>query len=134
MDKEKPLAWVQPAFRSAVTSRMFWFVGLLGFLEMVFAVIIALTHVHVGVAVKTHCEITGNATTAINCTSDDAPWFYIINFAILPIAIYAANNLVGLKLLSLKGRTLALCWLWLSLLVGLVTMVLSSVMVAHVVS
>ncbi len=134
MDKEKPLAWVQPAFRSAVTSRMFWFVGLLGFLEMVFAIIIASTHVHVGVAVKTHCEITGNATTAINCTSDDAPWFYIINFAILPIAIYAVNNLVGLKLLSLKGRTLALCWLWLSLLVGLVTMVLSSVMVAHVVS
>lgn len=133
MEKKKSLAWVQPAFRSAITSRMFWFVGLLGFLEMVIAVIFALTHIHVGLAVKTHCEITGNAMTAINCTSEDAPWFYVFNFAVLPIVIFAANSLVGLKLLSIKGRTLALCWLWLSLLVGLAVTVLSSVMVTHVV-
>lgn len=133
MNKDKPLDWLRPAFRAALTSRMFWFVALLGLIETLVAVIIALAHMRSGLAIKTHCEVMGNAAVAINCTSDDAPWFYVINFAVLPIIIYAANSLVGLKLLSIKGRTMALCWLSLSLLIGLAVTVLSSAMVIHVV-
>ena len=41
-------------------------------------------------------------------------------FVALPLVVFVANTLISLKLLALKGRQLALCWLWLALLVGLV--------------
>ena len=94
-------------------------------------VIIALTQARTGLTIKTHCEIIGRA--AIDCTSADAPWYYIFNFALLPVVVFVANTLVSLKLLAVKGRQLALCWLWLTLLVGLVVTALGSAMIMHVV-
>lgn len=94
-------------------------------------VIIALTQVRTGLTIKTHCEIIGRV--AIDCTSADASWYYIFNFALLPVVVFVANTLVSLKLLAVKGRQLALCWLWLTLLVGLVVTALGSAMIMHVV-
>ena len=94
-------------------------------------IVIALTHARAGLTIKTHCEIIGKA--AINCTSSDAPWYYIFNFAVFPAVVFVANLLVSLKLLAVKGRQLALCWLWLTALVGLVIGVLGSAMVVHVI-
>lgn len=122
---------IKEAAKDAVTSRFFVGLTILCFIEMLVMVIIALTQVRTGLTIKTHCEIAGRA--AIDCTSSDAPWYYIFNFVALPLVVFVANTLVSLKLLALKGRQLALCWLWLTLLVGLVVVALGSAMIMHVV-
>ena len=122
---------IKEAVADAIKSRFFVVLSIVCLLEMLVMIIIALTHARAGLTVKTHCEIIGKA--AINCTSSDAPWYYIFNFAVFPAVVFVANLLVSLKLLAVKGRQLALCWLWLTDLAGLVIGVLGSAMVVHVI-
>ena len=122
---------IKEAVADAIKSRFFVVLSIVCLLEMLVMIIIALTHARAGLTIKTHCEIIGKA--AINCTSSDAPWYYIFNFAVFPAVVFVANLLVSLKLLAVKGRQLALCWLWLTALAGLVIGVLVSAMVVHVI-
>ena len=122
---------IKKAVADAIKSRFFVILSIVCLLEMLVMIIIALTHARAGLTIKTHCEIIGKA--AINCTSSDAPWYYIFNFAVFPAVVFVANLLVSLKLLAVKGRQLALCWLWLTALAGLVIGVLGSAMVVHVI-
>lgn len=122
---------IKEAVSDAIKSRFFVVLSIVCLLEMLVMIVIALTHARAGLTIKTHCEIIGKA--AINCTSSDAPWYYIFNFAVFPAVVFVANLLVSLKLLAVKGRQLALCWLWLTALAGLVIGVLGSAMVVHVI-
>ena len=122
---------IKEAVADAIKSRFFVVLSIACLLEMLAMIIVALTHARAGLTIKTHCEIIGKA--AINCTSSDAPWYYIFNFAVFPAVVFVANLLVSLKLLAVKGRQLALCWLWLTALAGLVIGVLGSAMVVHVI-
>lgn len=122
---------IKEAVADAIKSRFFVVLSIVCLLEMLVMIVIALTHARAGLTIKTHCEIIGKA--AINCTSSDAPWYYIFNFAVFPAVVFVANLLVSLKLLAFKGRQLALCWLWLTALAGLVIGVLGSAMVVHVI-
>lgn len=122
---------IKEAVADAIKSRFFVVLIIVCLLEMLVMIVIALTHARAGLTIKTHCEIIGKA--AINCTSSDAPWYYIFNFAVFPAVVFVANLLVSLKLLAVKGRQLALCWLWLTALAGLVIGVLGSAMVVHVI-
>lgn len=122
---------IKEAVADAIKSRFFVVLSIVCLMEMLVMIIIALTHARAGLTIKTHCEIIGKA--AINCTSSDAPWYYIFNFAVFPAVVFVANLLVSLKLLAVKGRQLALCWLWLTALAGLVIGVLGSAMVVHVI-
>ena len=122
---------IKEAVADAIKSRFFVVLSIVCLLEMLVMIIIALTHARAGLTIKTHCEIIGKA--ALNCTSSDAPWYYIFNFAVFPAVVFVANLLVSLKLLAVKGRQLALCWLWLTALAGLVIGVLGSAMVVHVI-
>lgn len=122
---------IKEAVADAIRSRFFVVLSIVCLLEMLVMIVIALTHARAGLTIKTHCEIIGKA--AINCTSSDAPWYYIFNFAVFPAVVFVANLLVSFKLLAVKGRQLALCWLWLTALVGLVIGVLGSAMVVHVI-
>lgn len=122
---------IKEAVADAIKSRFFVVLSIVCLLEMLAMIVIALTHARAGLTIKTHCEIIGKA--AINCTSSDAPWYYIFNFAVFPAVVFVANLLVSLKLLAVKGRQLALCWLWLTALAGLVIGVLGSAMVVHVI-
>ena len=122
---------IKEAVADAIKSRFFVALSIVCLLEMLVMIVIALTHARAGLTIKTHCEIIGKA--AINCTSSDAPWYYIFNFAVFPAVVFVANLLVSLKLLAVKGRQLALCWLWLTALAGLVIGVLGSAMVVHVI-
>ena len=122
---------IKEAVADAIKSRFFVVLSIVCLLEKLVMIVIALTHARAGLTIKTHCEIIGKA--AINCTSSDAPWYYIFNFAVFPAVVFVANLLVSLKLLAVKGRQLALCWLWLTALAGLVIGVLGSAMVVHVI-
>lgn len=122
---------IKEAAKDAITSRFFVTLVIVNFIEMLVFFIIAVMHVRAGLTIKTHCEIVGQS--AINCTSADAPWYYIFNFVALPVIVFVVNVLVALKSLAMKGRQLALCWLWLMVLVGLVITVLGSAMIFHVI-
>ena len=122
---------IKEAVADAIKSRFFVVLSIVCLLEMLVMIVIALTHARAGLTIKTHCEIIGKA--AINCTSSDAPWYYIFNFAVFPAVVFVANLLVSFKLLAVKGRQLALCWLWLTALAGLAIGVLGSAMVVHVI-
>lgn len=122
---------IKEAAKDAITSRFFVTLVIVNFIEMLVFFIIAVMHVRAGLTIKTHCEIVGQS--AINCTSADAPWYYIFNFVALPVIVFVVNVLVALKSLAMKGRQLALCWLWLMVLVGLVVAVLGSAMIFHVI-
>lgn len=119
---------IKDAAKDAIRSRFFVTLVIINFIEMVVLFIIALVHIRAGLTVKTHCETVGRIT---DCTSADAPWYYIFNFVLLPVIIFVVNVAVALKSLAMKGRQLALCWLWLMILVGLVIVVLASAMIFH---
>ena len=87
---------IKEAVADAIKSRFFVVLSIVCLLEMLVMIIIALTHARAGLTIKTHCEIIGKA--AINCTSSDAPWYYIFNFAVFPAVVFVANLLVSLKL------------------------------------
>lgn len=122
---------IKEATKDALHSRFFVALTIICLIEMLVMAIIAFTNVRTGLTIKTHCEVVGRA--AIDCTSADAQWWYIFNFAIFPLVVFVVNTLVSLKLLAMKGRQLALCWLWLTVLIGLVVVVLGSTMILHVV-
>lgn len=122
---------IRAAVRDAVTSRFFVVLTFVCLVELLVLVIIALVHIRTGLTMKTHCEVSNQRV--IECAADEAPWYYIFNFVALPIVIFVSNLLVSLKILALKGRQLALCWLWLTILVGLVVVVLGSAMIMYVV-
>lgn len=126
----KKLAVIKKLVLDAAKSR--FFIGLLAinFLEMLVVFIIALTHIKSGLTIKTHCEINSSVP---DCTSLEAPWYYVFNFVVFPLVVFVANVVVALKLLHVKGRELALCWLWLMILVGLVIAVLTSAMLFHII-
>jgi len=39
-------------------------------------------------------------------------WFYLFNFMVFGVLVFIANSLVSLKILDVKGRHLALGFLW----------------------
>lgn len=122
---------IKEAAKDAVRSRFFVCLTVLCLIEILVLVIIALTQVRTGLTIKIQYNITGQGK--IMPTSLDAPWYYVLNFVALPVVIFIVNTLVSLKLLATKGRQLALCWLWLSLLIGLVVVALGSAMVLHII-
>ena len=53
-----------------------------------------------------------------------AQWLYLLNFVGFGIIIFVFNSLISLKLLSVKGRHLALSFLWISIIVLAVAILL----------
>jgi hypothetical protein len=51
-------------------------------------------------------------------------WFYIFNFLIYGIVVFFTNTLISLKILDVKGRHLALGFLWLTIAILLIATVL----------
>lgn len=129
--KGEKFAIFKTALKEATGSRFFVGLSVLLLVEMLVMAVMAIIYTRAGLTIKTHCEVVGRA--AIDCTSGDAPWYYILNFAILPLIAYIANIAIAIKLLILKGRQLALAWLWMALFVGLVMTVIGSIMIMHVV-
>lgn len=121
---------IKETITDALKSKFFVTLVIINFIQMTVLAVIAILHIRAGLTIKTHCEISSSVP---DCTSAEAQWYYIFNFVALPFVLFIANVAVALKLLAMKGRQLSLCWLWLSILVGLVVVVLSSAMLFHVV-
>lgn len=110
--------------KDAIHSRFFVGLAILCFIEALILMIFAITSLRTGLTVRTHCMSMSDKRDALQCDSTEAQWFYQLNFAALPMIVFVVNVAVAIKLLSVKGRQLALCWLWISLLAGLALTVL----------
>ena len=114
---------IKHLFLEAVKSRSFVALWILALLQTVLLVVLVAVYVRSGLTVQTHCDLGSGVP---DCTSTEAPWFYLFNFAAFAVAALAANVVASLKLLEAKGRTLALSWLGLTALVMIVATALLS--------
>ena len=104
-------------FREASKSRTFVALWILNLAQAITLAILVLVNTHSGLTLQTHCDIGGSVP---DCTSAEAAWYYLYNIAIFAIIMLALNALVSLKLFSLKGRQVALTWLWLTTIILLI--------------
>jgi len=51
-------------------------------------------------------------------------WFYLFSFIIFGIGVFFVNSLISLKILDIKGRHLALSFLWITIAVLFIVTVL----------
>jgi len=112
---------VKKMFLEAAKSRTFVAMWILLFVQTAVLVGLAIADTHSGLTVQTHCDL---GSSVPDCTHAEAPWYYTLNFAVFAVVSYALSVIIGLKLLQIKGRILALGWLWLSVIVMLVGTVL----------
>ena len=105
---------VKSLFLEAIKSRAFATLWVLNLIETVVLVVLTLVNAHSGLTIQTHCDIGGSVP---DCTSAEAPWYYLYNLAAAGLIFFAINLFVSLKLLEVKGRQLALAWLWLTLVI-----------------
>lgn len=122
-NKHQYLAETKAAAQDAIHSKFFVCLVLISFIQMLVLFIITVVHIQPGLTIKTHWDLIGAADPV---GQFEKPWYYVFNFVALPIVFFVINVAVALKLLAARGRQLALCWLWLMVLVGLVVVVLSS--------
>ena len=90
-------------------------------LQTIVLIMLAVVNTRSGLTIQTHCDIGGNVP---DCTHAEAPWWYTLNFAAFAAMVFVLSILTSLKLLEIKGRQLALGWLWLTVAVLLVSTVL----------
>ena len=112
---------IKQLFREAVKSRIFMALWIVSLLQTVVLITMTLLNTRAGLTIQTHCDL---GSSVPDCTHAEAPWYYTLNFAAFALVIFALNILVSLKLLQVKGRALALAWLWLMVAVTLVAGVL----------
>jgi len=51
-------------------------------------------------------------------------WFYLFNFIIFGVMVFFLNGLISLKILDIKGRQLALSFLWVTIVILFIATVL----------
>jgi len=112
---------VKKPFLNAIKSRTFVALWGLILLQTIVLVTLAAVNTRSGLTIQTHCDIGGNVP---DCTHAEAPWWYTLNFAAFAVVAFVLNTLISLKLLEIKGRQLALAWLWLTVAVLLISSVL----------
>lgn len=121
---------LKAAFADAIHSKVFIALVIISFIEMLVLFLIAVTHLDPGSSIRAHWDLIGLFRGLEG--SFEQPWQYMITFAVLPFVVLFINIFVALKLLSVRGRQLALCWLWLMVLVGLIVTVLASIFIIRV--
>ncbi len=104
--------------RDALKSRVFVALALALALELVVFVVLITLNIHAGTSIQVRCDITGGNPV---CASSAVPWTYLFNFISFAVVAFLINIFAALKLLAAKGRTSALSYLWISLVVSVVT-------------
>jgi hypothetical protein len=110
---------VKSLFREAIRSRAF--IALWGtmFMQLIVLLILALTMIH---SSQLQEPVRYSAFSSLLFYRDQ--WTYLWNFAIFGAVVCGVNGLVSLKILELKGRTLALNFLSLTVAVLAITTIL----------
>ncbi|MCL2451840.1 hypothetical protein FWD20_03145 [Candidatus Saccharibacteria bacterium] len=110
---------VKNLFLEAIKSRIFSALWVVILLQVISLVILVATNIH-----SNHLQIPVrfNAFSTSQYFRDQ--WFYLFNFIIFGITILIANGLISLKILEVKGRHLALSFLWFTVAILLIATIL----------
>ena len=106
-------------FKEALRSRAFVALWGIMFAQIVVLVIISSLYIHVS---QLQVPVRYNAFAEAQYFR--AQWFYLFNFIGFGVVVFIFNSLISLKLLSVKGRHLALSFLWISIIVLAVAILL----------
>jgi hypothetical protein len=82
----------------------------LTFAQSAILTILVLFYTRRGLMIPTHCDLGGGAPV---CSHSDAPWYYLLSFAAFGLVAFVLGVFVSAKLLAVKGRSLAIYWMWL---------------------
>lgn len=99
-------------FKEAIKSRVIISLWVLLLIQTVFLIIFTLANIHVS---QLQIPVRFSAFSSTQYFRDQ--WFYIINFAVISLVYLVLNIAISVKLLNVKGRHLAIAFLWLSVAV-----------------
>lgn len=105
-------------FKEALHSRSFMALWGIMLLQIILLMILASIYIHPGQQVPVRYSAFAEMQYF------RAQWFYLLNFVIFGLAVFGFNSLISLKLLGVKGRHMALSFLWLSIIVLTVAILL----------
>ncbi|MDR0957023.1 MAG: hypothetical protein LBM09_00380 [Candidatus Nomurabacteria bacterium] len=95
--------------REAIKSRMFVGCWILIFIQTIFLIVLVATNIR---STSVQIPIQYSAFNPMHYARDQ--WFYLFNFIFFAVAILVVNLLISLKILEIKGRPLALGFLWMT--------------------
>lgn len=135
--KKKPtrqsLVRLKVAILQLLTSKTFDCLVLISFFEMLVLFLIVATHIpSSGLSIRTHWDLIGIFRTMEG--NAEQPWFYVFTSLLFPVVVFGITFAISIKLYMARGRQLALCWLWLMALIGLIITVMMSTFILRTVA
>ena len=110
---------VKTLFLEAIKSRTFVALWVLVLIQVIILITLVLVNVHPR---QLQIPVRFDAFASEQYFRDQ--WFYLFNFVVFGIVVFITNSLVSLKILDVKGRHLALGFLWSTVVVLLIATVL----------
>ena len=110
---------LKATFSEAVRSRAFIALWSVMLIQLIALIILALAMIH---SSQLQEPVRYSAFSPLLFYKDQ--WTYLWNFAIFGVIVFVANGLISLKILEIKGRSLALNFLSLTVTVLLIATIL----------
>jgi hypothetical protein len=110
---------VKSVFFEAIKSRTFVALWVLMLLQVTTLIILVATSVH-----PNQLQIPVRFDAFSNQLYFRDQWFYLFNFIAFGLVVFSVNSLISLKILDVKGRHLALGFMWITVAVLLIATIL----------
>ena len=101
---------LKPLFKEAIRSRAFIALWSVLLAEIIFLVVVAVVYIH-----SSQLQVPFRYSAFSETQYFRTQWFYLFNFVGFGVVALIFNSLISLKLLEKKGRHIALIFLWLSI-------------------
>ncbi len=106
-------------FKEASRSRAFIVLWGIMLIQIIMLVIIASLYIH-----ASQLQVPVRYSAFAEAQYFRSQWLYLFNFIGFGVVVFILNSLISLKLLGVKGRHLALSFLWTSIIVLAVAILL----------
>lgn len=110
---------IKPLLLEAIKSRIFVALWVVILLQTIALVILVAVNVH-----PSQLQVPVRFDTFSTTQYFRDQWFYLFNFIGFGVVMLSVNGLISLKILEVKGRHLALSFLWLTAAMLLIAIVL----------
>jgi hypothetical protein len=110
---------VKNLFLEAIKSRIFVALWIVILIQTISIVVLVAVNAHPN---QLQIPVRFNAFSTTQYFRDQ--WFYLLNFVFFAVAVFFINGLISLKILDVKGRHLALSFLWLTIAILLIAAIL----------
>ena len=112
---------VKSLFLDAVKSRIFVGISILILIQTIFLIILVSLNIRV-----TSVQIPVQYSAFNPTLYSREQWFYLFNFTLFAVMAFIINLFISLKILDIKGRSLALSFLWLTAAVMFIAIIITA--------